>query len=96
MTQLILRSNDAAPIKPLIVSALQAEQNEIKTAILKTKKKLSAFEKEFNLSTEGFLKASPSSLSFDEMTAIEWSGEYETLKRLEYELSRLINIEICS
>ncbi len=96
MNQVVLKSSDNAPIKPIIILALQAEQNELKTGILKTKAKLTAFEKKYNMSTAAFLKATPDSLPFNEMEAIEWSGEYETLKRLEDELSRLSKIELCS
>lgn len=96
MTQVILRSIDTASIKPLIVSALHAEEGELKTGILKTKGKLLAFEKKYNMSTDAFLKTLPQSLPFNELEAIEWSGEYETLKLLEIELSRLMKIEICS
>lgn len=96
MSQVILKSSDSVSIKPLIISALHAEENELKTGILKTKGKLSVFEKRYNLSTEEFLKSSPGSLPFSELEAVEWSGEYETLKRLEAELSRIMKIEICS
>jgi len=96
MSQIILKSNDVEPIKPLIVSALLAEENELKTGILKTREKLSAFETKYQLTTEVFLKTPPESLLFDELEAVEWSGEHETLKRLENELSRLAAIEICS
>ena len=94
VTQVILKSKDNAPLKPLIVSALEAEQNEIKIGILKTRMKLAVFEKRYNLATSNFIKTPPASIS--EIEALEWSGEHETLKRLENELSRLAKIEICS
>ena len=94
MTQVVLKSRDNAPLKPLIISALEAEQNEIKIGILKTRMKLAVFEKRYNLSTNDFIKTPPASIT--ELEAIEWSGEHETLRRLENELSRLVKIEICS
>jgi hypothetical protein len=94
MTQVVLKSKDDTPLKPLILSALEAEQNELKTGILKTRVKLAVFEKRYNLSTNDFLNNPTTSIN--ELEAIEWSGEYETLKRLEDELSRLLKIEICS
>lgn len=96
MSQVILKSKDSESIEPLIVSALQSEKNEIETGILKTKEKLLAFEKKYNLSTTDFVNTPSTSLQIGELEAIEWSGEDETLKRLEKELSRLIKIEICS
>lgn len=96
MNQVVLKSSDNVSIKPIVVLALQAEQNELKTGILKTKAKLSTFEKKYNMSTDAFLKASPAALPFNELEAVEWSGEYETLKRLGDGLSRLMKIELCS
>ena len=96
MNQIVLKSSDDASIKPIIISALKAEQNELKTGILKTKAKISTFEKRYKMSTKEFLKTPAESLPFNEMEAIEWSGEYETLIRLEDELSRLMKIELCS
>lgn len=96
MSQIILKTDDTISIKPLVISALHAEENEIRTGILKTKQKLAALERKYNLSTEDFLKTPFESLPFNELEAIEWSGEYETLKRLEDELSALKKIEICS
>lgn len=96
MSQIILRADDDVQIKTLIASALHAEENELKTGILKTRQKLSAFERKYSLATDVFLEAPSASLPFGELEAIEWSGEYETLKRLEKELSGLKRIEICS
>lgn len=94
MTQVVLKSRDNAPLKPLIISALEAEQNEVKIGILKTRMKLATFEKRHNLSTNDFIKTHPAYIT--ELEAIEWSGEHETLMRLENALSRLLKIEICS
>ena len=96
MSQVTLKSKDSESIEPLIVSALQSEKNEIETGILKTKEKLLVFEKKYTLSTTDFVNTPSTSLQISELEAIEWSGEYETLKHLEMELSRLIKIEICS
>ena len=45
MSQVILKSARQEPIESLIVAALEAEKKETLTAILKTKEKLSLFEK---------------------------------------------------
>jgi len=96
MSQITLKADDDVQIKALVASALQAEENELRTGILKTRQKLSAFERKYNLSTDAFLKASAATLPFGEMESIEWSGEWETLKRLEDKLSGLKKIKICS
>jgi len=95
MSQVILKSPRKEPIEPLVVAALEAEKKEILAAILKTKEKLSLFEKRFNLSTTDFIAQAYQEVpKITEMDAVEWSGEYETLKRLEERLSHLQEIQI--
>lgn len=81
----------------MVVVALEAEKNEILTAIIITRQKLSIFEKKFNLSTTDFVKRGDQEIpQISEMDAIEWSGEHETLKRLQEKLSRLQEIQVCT
>jgi beta-glucosidase-like glycosyl hydrolase len=97
LSQVILKSPHEKPIEALVLAALEAEKKEILTAILKTKEKLSLFEKRFNLSTADFLaKAYQEIPKITEMDAIEWSGEHETIKLLEERLSRLKEIQVCT
>ena len=97
MRQVMLKSPRGEAIEPLVVAALEAEKNEILTAIMKTKQKLSIFEKRFILSTTDFVtKGHQEVLQISEMDAIEWSGEHETLERLQEKLSRLQEIEVCT
>jgi len=97
MSQVILKSPRGEAIESLIVAALEAEKNEISTAIMKTKQKLSSFEKKFNLSTTDFMKRSHQKITqISEMDAIEWSGECETLKKLQEKLSLLQEIQVCT
>ena len=97
MSQVMLKSPHGEAIEPLVVAALKSEKNEILTAILKTKQKLSIFEKKFNLYTTDFMTRSHQEIpQMSEMDAIEWSGEHETLKRLQEKLSRLQEIQVCT
>jgi hypothetical protein len=97
MSQVMLKSPRGETIEPLIISALEAQKNEILTAIMKTKQKLSFFEKKFNLFTSDFVRMSHAEmLQISEMDAIEWLGEHETLKRLQDKLSRLQEIKVCT
>jgi hypothetical protein len=93
----MLKSPSKKAIEPLVISALDAKQNEILTAIIKTEQKLSIFEKKFNLSTSDFLIGNQQEIpQISEMDAIEWSGEHETLKILQEKLSRLQEIQVCT
>ena len=97
MTQVMLKSPRGEAIEPLVVSALEAKKNEILTGIMKTKQKLSVFEKKFKLSTSDFVTRSHQEIpQASEMDAIEWLGEHETLEKLQEKLSRLQEIEVCT
>ena len=97
LSQVTLKSAREEPIESLVVAALEAEKKEALTAILKTKEKLSLFEKRFNMLTTDFIARAYQEIpQITEMDAIEWSGEYETLNRLEERLSRLQEIKVCT
>ena len=97
MSQVMLKSPREEAIEPLVIAALGAEKNEILTAIIKTKQKLSVFEKKFNLSTNDFMvRGHQETPQLTEMDAIEWMGEHETLKRLQEKLLRLQEIQVCT
>lgn len=97
MSQVMLKSPRGEAIKPLVVAALEAEKNEILTGIMKTKQKLSVFQKKFNVSTSDFMIGGHQEIPhISEMEAIEWSGEHETLNKLQEKLSRLQEIEVCT
>jgi hypothetical protein len=97
MSEVILKSPREKAIEPLVVAALEAEKNEILTAIAKTKQKLSIFEKKFDLSTTDFTARGHQEIpQISEMDAIEWLGEHETLKKLQEKLSRLQEIQVCT
>ena len=97
MSQVILKAPRGKAIESLVVAALEGEQNEVLTAIMKTKQKLSVFEKKFNISSKIFMARGHQEIpQISEMDAIEWSGEHETLKRLQEKLSLLQEIEVCT
>lgn len=97
MSQVLLKSPRGEAIAPLVISALEVKKNEILTGIIKTKQKLSIFEKTFSLSTSDFIIRGHQEMSqISEMDEIEWLGEHETLKKLQDKLSRLQEIEVCT
>ncbi len=97
MSQVMLKSPRGEAIESLVVSALEAKKNEILTGIMKTKQKLSIFEKTFSLSTSDFMIKGHQEMSqISEMDSIEWMGEHATLKKLQDKLSRLQEIKVCT
>lgn len=96
MSEIVLKSPGTESIKTLVTEALKVEEKELLTAILKTEGHLSKFENKYRLSTSEFILRPPDSLKIDDLEAIEWSGEHETLKRIEERLKRLKEIEVCT
>ena len=95
MSTLVLKYPGKESIEGLVTDALRIEEKELLTAVLKTKEHLSRFENKYRLSTSEFISAPPGSLEIDNMEAIEWSGEHETLERIEESLKKLKEIEVC-
>ncbi len=96
MNEVILKSTSDKPIKELVIAALEAEKKELLTALLRTKEYLSKFENKYRLTTSKFISTPAHSLKIDNMEAIEWTGEYETLQRIEDRLKILGEIEVCT
>ena len=97
MSQVMLKSPRGEAIEPLVVSALEVNKNEILTGIIKTKQKLSIFEKTFSLSTSDFMIRGHQKMpQISEMDAIEWLGEHETLEKLQDKLCRIQEIKVCT
>ncbi len=96
MSEIVLKYHGSGSIEELIKEALKAEENELLAALLRTKEHLLRFEDKYHLPTSKFISASIDSLKIDDMEAIEWSGEYETLERIEERLKKLREIEICA
>lgn len=93
MSQLTLGSPSQEPLDRLVASALELERREILTAIMKTKNKLSVFESKYGKITAQFMNEHG---NIEEMEAIEWEGEQETLKRLQDKLIYVEEIRICT
>lgn len=96
MNELLLRYRGNEPIEDIVTEALKVEERELLTAILRTKSHLSRFEEKYRVPTSEFVSAAPDSFKIEDMDSIEWSGEYETLQRIEKRLKRLREIEVCA
>lgn len=94
MSEIRLCSSGKEPIKDLVTQALAAEERELLTALLKTKEHLLKFEEKHHLPTSEFISLALEGI--EDLEAIEWQGEYETLKRIEEKLKILKEIEVCT
>lgn len=96
MNQLVLKSEKDQSIKELVIAALEAERRELLTALLKTEERLSRFEERHHTATSDFVSQHKELPHLDDMEAIEWQGEYETLQRLKERLETLQEIKVCT
>ncbi|MFH0924238.1 MAG: hypothetical protein V1872_01175 [bacterium] len=96
MNKLVLEYPSNESISSIVSEALKLEEKELLTALLKIKEHLSKFENRYNLTTHDFISQSPTAPNIDNMEALEWSGEYETLKLIEDRLNRLREIIVCT
>jgi hypothetical protein len=96
MGKVLLKSDNKASIKELVIDALEAEKKELLAALLKTKECLAKFEAKYHISTLDFISRNNESLNLENMEAVEWQGEYETLKQLEEKLNLLKEIKVCT
>lgn len=97
MTQLIVKSDHATPIIPLLRAAIKTELQVINTGIRRTQARLQQFEQHYGFSTTELLnREQAGTLNDDELETIEWLGESRMLLRLQDERRALTEIEICS
>ena len=83
MQQITISTDSPTALKPLLASAIQTELRLLKVGIERTRERLTAFEREHGLSSEEFETLLHSGAIQEDLDFIEWSGEIETLRRLQ-------------
>lgn len=96
MSQVILRSQSAEPLLPLVNAVLKAEMDSILLGIQRTEAKIKKFEEKHGMRTEDMSKKKSSEINGGEMELLEWEGEVETLRRLKRKLQALTEIDVCT
>jgi len=92
MSVLKLTSSRSRPLRPLIEAAIQNEVRLLKAGIQRTEARLQAFEAEYNLSTEEFLRRYERDELAETLTFDEWVGEHRMLQRLHEKAETLQEI----
>jgi hypothetical protein len=83
LQQITIQTPNAKRLKPLIRSVIESAVRDVELGIKKTRAKLEAFEKQFNMSTAEFERRfNPGDLE-ETLDFIEWEGEIKTLRLLE-------------
>ena len=96
MARVIVQEQAANNFKILIKSAIENQLRIITFGIAKTRRKLEEMEKKTGMNTKEFYDQFQEGKLGDEIRYIRWAGEYETLERLNKDLSDLQELELCS
>ena len=96
MARVIVQEQAAYNLKRLIKSAIENQLRIITFGIAKTRRKLEEMEKKTGMNTKEFYDQFQEGKLGDEIRYIRWAGEYETLGRLNKDLSDLQELELCS
>ena len=89
LQQITIETPNAKQLKPLIRSVIENAVYDVEQGIEKTRAKLEAFEKQFNMSTAEFERRfKPGDLE-ETLDFIEWQGEIKTMRLPEEKLKVL-------
>jgi len=92
MTALTLTSTRCRPLRPLIEAALQNELRLLQAGIRRTEGRLQAFEMEYALSSQEFLRRYENDELPETLEFAEWIGEHRLLERLREKAETLQEI----
>jgi hypothetical protein len=92
MPALTLTSTHRRPLRPLVEAAIQNELRLLQAGIRRTEERLHAFEAEYDLSTQEFLRRYENDELSEMLTFAEWIGEYRLLTRLREKAETLQEI----
>jgi len=94
MPEIILKTDMPDRAARILIEALETESFRLKYSMTLAKKRLSKFEKKYNVSSEKFInKWSAEDLEGKDLEYVEWAGEYKLSIRLNERLTALKSIE---
>lgn len=93
MSVLTLTSSRRRPLRPLVEAAIQNELRLLQASIQRTEERLQAFEAEYNLATDEFLRRYENDELSETLAFAEWVGEYRMLERLQEKVETLQEID---
>jgi hypothetical protein len=82
MAALTLTSPDERPLRPLVEAAIQNELRLLQVGIRRTEERVQAFEAEYGLSSQEFLRRYEDDELPETLDYAEWIGEQRLLERL--------------
>ncbi len=96
MTALTLTSSRQRPIRALVEAALKNELRLVQAGVKRTQQRLHAFETQYRLSTEEFLRRYERDELAETLDFAEWVGESRLLERLNEKAHTLEDIRIAN
>jgi len=96
MAALTLTSPRRRPLRPLIEGAIHNELGLLQSGIRRTERRLQAFEKQYSLSTEEFLRRYENDELPETLDYAEWVGEYRLLERMREKADTLQEIRFAN
>ena len=95
MTKIVITPEGPEDLKTLVKGALENEIKIINIGLKKTREILKKLEERYEMDTETFYKRYSNGEMGDNREYIRWAGEFETLKRLQGNLNKLSEAEVC-
>jgi hypothetical protein len=94
MTEIILKTKMPDRAAKVLTEALENESLRLKYSMKLAKKRLSRFEKKYNVSSKKFMDEwSAEDLEGKDLEYVEWAGEYRLSTRLSERLDALKSIQ---
>jgi hypothetical protein len=93
MAELILRSNDADPLRLIVEGAIAGELRSTKTGIQIGEARIQAFEKHYGMASSEFLQRYENYELQETLELAEWIGEIRMLAGLKNDAEKLQSIE---
>ncbi|KAA0229541.1 hypothetical protein EDS67_10930 [candidate division KSB1 bacterium] len=94
MSNLILQSNRALPLRPLVEAALQNELRLLQAGLKRTQQRLLEFETRYGMPTHEFLRRYENNLLEENLELAEWIGEHRLFERLNEKVVTLQEVKL--
>jgi hypothetical protein len=81
--QVIITTESPEKVKPLLITAIQNELKLLEHGVVRTRERLTAFEKQYGMTTEEFARRFDGKDLKETLDLLDWWGEIKMLRLLE-------------
>lgn len=93
MAQITLFSQREEALRPLIESAIEDQLSVLEVGMRQTQHRIQAFEKQFGLKTDDFVRQYADDAFQETLDTIDWLGEYRMAQRIQAKIDTLKEIQ---